>query len=224
MTPKVTLLLSIRKLPALGNIEQVPHCRRPASCRPNSLMTALDAPPGSPAFCRCPQAGCPLSGIWQHGPVRGLDAVHSHATGLARALQNLAAASRMKEFPMRFAAVLIRAHPGLFQPRPLPSRPRISRGCAPPDWATRFCSPWWTPRACRDEWEQTRRWTSRAGVSDRVIAAAIRRAAADEAARPSAARAHRRADGAGGHRAGSRAACRHRGWCPCPSCRGWWCR
>jgi hypothetical protein len=82
---------------------------------------------------------------------------------------------------MRFAAVLF-VLPWVFQPWPLPSRLRSLRGCAPPDWANRYCLRWWTPPACRDEWEQTKRWTSRArGVSDRVIAAAIRRAAADEA-------------------------------------------
>jgi hypothetical protein len=100
---------------------------------------------------------------------------------MARALQNLAAASRMKEFPMRFAAVLIVFVLGL---------PALALAVTPEDLARLRAAGLGDQvllalvdttgvqgRVGADEAMDL----ARAGVSDRVIAAAIRRAAADEA-------------------------------------------
>jgi hypothetical protein len=100
---------------------------------------------------------------------------------VARALQNLASASRMKEFPMRFAAALIVFALGL---------PVVALAVTPEELARLRAAGLGDQvllalvdttgvqgRMGADEAMDL----ARAGVGDRVIAAAIRRAAADEA-------------------------------------------
>jgi hypothetical protein len=100
---------------------------------------------------------------------------------MARALQNLAAASRIEEFPMRFAAVLFVFALGL---------PAVALAVTPEDLARLRAAGLGDQvlLALVDTTGVQGRMgaddamdLARAGVSDRVIAAAIRRAAADEA-------------------------------------------
>jgi hypothetical protein len=100
---------------------------------------------------------------------------------VARALQNLAAASRMKEFPMRFAAALIVFTLGLPAGALAVTPEELVRlraaGLGDQVLLALVDTTGVQGRMGADEAMDL----ARAGVSDRVIAAAIRRAAADEA-------------------------------------------